>query len=271
MSAEHLTLRLRRHKLDLAGGPAGWLALGDGAGVPAVLVHGFAGDLTSWQFNMTALSHRRRVIAIDLPGHGVSTPDVAGGDVRAFAPWLVRVLDALGLERVHLVGHSMGGRVALELAIQAPERAASLSLLAPAGIYAGFDLAFLRRLLAVREPQEAEACVARLFARPTPYAAVLARGLVARLTVPGFREPLAAILEASFAAPPPGPDLDRLACPLQLIWGAEDTVIPVPPPECRPALAPFHLLQSVGHLPHLEAASRVNGLLGTFFAQAGEG
>ncbi|HEY0835864.1 MAG TPA: alpha/beta fold hydrolase, partial [Azospirillum sp.] len=138
-------MRLRRQRIAFPGGPASVLSLGQG-GVPVLLLHGFAGDLLTWQFNFTVLAAHRRAVAIDLPGHGESTPDVGSGRVEEFAPWIERLLDALRLPLVHVVGHSMGGYVALCLARRAPERVASLSLVAPAGVGPRFDAAYLRRL-----------------------------------------------------------------------------------------------------------------------------
>lgn len=264
--AAAFTARLRRQKLDIPNGPAGALVLGDGPGLPALLIHGFAGDLTTWQFALSALSHGRRVAAIDLPGHGVSTLDTGGGRVAGFAPWLVDVMDALAMPRAHVVGHSMGGWVALELARRTPDRVASLSLMAPAAVGPDFDLALLRRMIAVRTLDEAEACVARLFHRPTAFVPIMARGLLARLTVPGFRAPLEEILETSFAQAPPAARWEEVRARMQVIWGAQDTIIPLPPTRCRPALAPLHQIEEAGHLPHIEAASRVNALLTRFFA-----
>src|SRR5690349_3816498 len=93
------------------------LDLGAGDAVPILFVHGFGADLNTWMFNQAALAERRRAIALDLPGHGGSTKQLDKAvDGASFAADLDRALVALGIDRVHLVGHSMGGAIALYFA-----------------------------------------------------------------------------------------------------------------------------------------------------------
>ena len=109
------------------------LAQGDGPGTPVVLLHGFGGDLNNWLFNSEKLAEGRTAYALDLLGHGESVKDVGRGNLDSFVETLGGFLDAVGVERAHLVGHSMGGAVALAYAIEHPERVASLTLIDSAG------------------------------------------------------------------------------------------------------------------------------------------
>ncbi|MBA3416015.1 MAG: alpha/beta fold hydrolase, partial [Chloroflexia bacterium] len=109
-----------------------------GAGPPVVLVHGLAGSGRWWERNVGPLSARFQVFVVDLPGFGgnrVGAPFALVETPALLAAWL----DRLGLGRVAVVGHSMGGRVAAELAADAPERVARLVLVAAAIIPAGPD------------------------------------------------------------------------------------------------------------------------------------
>lgn len=82
-----------------------------GEGDPALLlIHGFGGDLNNWLFNHEALAAERRVIALDLPGHGESGKALARGDLDELSGSVLALLDHLDLEQVHLAGHSMGER-----------------------------------------------------------------------------------------------------------------------------------------------------------------
>jgi pimeloyl-ACP methyl ester carboxylesterase len=94
-----------------------------------VFVHGAAMDHTVWALQTRYFAHHgRNVLAIDLPGHGrAEGPALA--DMGAMADWVIRVLDALGIETAQLVGHSMGSLVALEAAARHPERVTGLALL----------------------------------------------------------------------------------------------------------------------------------------------
>ena len=86
-----------------------FLRQGSSGGPTLVMVHGFGGDLNSWMFNQPVLSEPFEVIAMDLPGHGGSSKDVGGGDVRAMSQAVLDFLDALDVASAHLVGHSLGG------------------------------------------------------------------------------------------------------------------------------------------------------------------
>src|SRR5258708_27643402 len=102
--------------IDAGGKQLRVFDLGGGEAAPVLLVHGFGADLNSWMFTQPALAEGRRVVALDLPGHGGSTKMLDGADESSFAAVIDRALAALGIERCHLVGHSMGGAIALNFA-----------------------------------------------------------------------------------------------------------------------------------------------------------
>ncbi|HYH21581.1 MAG TPA: alpha/beta fold hydrolase [Azospirillum sp.] len=262
-------MRIRRERIAFPGGPASVLSLGQG-GVPVLLLHGFAGDLLTWHFNIATLAADRRAVAVDLPGHGESTLDVGSGRVADFAFWVERLLDVLNLPLVHAVGHSMGGYVALSLARRAPERVASLSLVASAGVGPRFDADFLRRLPALADGAEALALASMLFARPSPLTERLASVMLAQAGDPRRRLALEAIVRASFlnAGEAPPVDWAALPMPVQFLWGRQDRIIPVPDPSRLPPSpgpsSPLHLFDNAGHLPHSEAAGPVTAVLRDF-------
>ena len=103
-----------------------------GSGPPVVALHGLGGTKGSFLPTVAALAGRFRVIAVDLPGFGDSDKPIgAAYDARFFARAVIDLLDALELERVHVIGNSLGGRVALELGLRDPDRVDRLALLAP--------------------------------------------------------------------------------------------------------------------------------------------
>ena len=122
--------RLRFRTVGTRGAQVSLLEAGSG---PAVLaIHGLGGTKGSFLPTVAALSPRFRVIAVDLPGFGDSDkPLGARYDARFFARAIVDVLDALELERAHLIGNSLGGRVALEVGMRSPSRVERLVLLCP--------------------------------------------------------------------------------------------------------------------------------------------
>lgn len=263
-------MRLKRRRIDFAHGPAGYLDLGPAEGhgaaaaePPVVLVHGFAGDALTWQFVLPHLARRRRVLALDLPGHRGSTQDVGDGSIEGLADWLWRALDALDVGAAHLVGHSMGGKTALLAAQAQPDRTASLTIISCAGIAPDVDVALLRRTLDARDLASAADCLGALFAAPPPFLDQIAKALLARTAGPVSPAPLWTILERAFSGPGWWSAVDWAALPARrlAIWGAADRLVPLPGPEHLPRADWLHVLDNVGHLPQLEAPSRVNALL----------
>jgi pimeloyl-ACP methyl ester carboxylesterase len=106
-----------------------------GTGEPLVLIHGLGSARTVWALVTPGLARSFDVVAVDLPGHG-QTPWIAGTamDPRALADSVRATLDALAITRAHLVGNSLGGWTALELAAAHPDRVASITALAPGGM-----------------------------------------------------------------------------------------------------------------------------------------
>ncbi|MBP7338254.1 alpha/beta fold hydrolase [Niveispirillum sp.] len=263
--------RTRRQVITLAGGPAAWinggrLGIGEGLQRPLVLLHGLAGDALTWQFNLAALGADRAVLAPDLPGHGSSTLEVGAGHVDDLARWVGDLIDAWGVPKVDLVGHSLGARVALSLAHQRPGVVARATLIACAGLGSDLDHEFLDRLADASDLDQSRLAAAKLFSAPGSLVEPMARALTLRQSVPANRAAIKALLDANRAelserlvtrdwAPP---------VPVQLIWGADDGIVPPPPADLIPAGIAFHLLSGAGHMPHVEAASRVNALIGSF-------
>lgn len=234
-----------------------------------MLLHGFAGDLLTWQFNLSAIAADRRTVAVDLPGHGCSTADVGDGRLDGFASWLLRFLDRLEIPVVHVVGHSMGGFVGRQLAGLARDRVASLTLVAGAGIGASFDLDFLRRVTDPVSAEDAAACADQLFARPSPLAGRIADVLLGQAADTLRHQARQRIVQESFlpfAGGWPPLDWSGYEIPIQVIWGREDRVIPLPPADRLPPGAAFHVFDNAGHLPHTEAASPVTALIRSFLS-----
>jgi len=121
---------------ERVSGPAGALAVDDGGrdGLPVVFVHSLAGNSTHWAGQLQHLRPARRAVALDLRGHGRSEPPKNDDySIAAMAEDVATVVNTLGLGRLVLVGHSMGGGVALTYAGTHPDRVAGLLLLDPIG------------------------------------------------------------------------------------------------------------------------------------------
>ncbi len=242
------------------GGTLRYFVLGEG-GVPAVLLHGFGGDLDNWQLNQPVLAAERAVYAVDLPGHGESTKALTRGDLGDLAMLVKSGLDTLGIDRFHLVGHSLGAGVALALASAEPQRIVSMSLVAPFAFGAPIEPSYAPDFIAARKTRDLQKVLARLFADPTRMSRDMVEGVARTKRLDGAEAALSIISASNFSGVMPGFDLAALAAqmPIAVIWGEKDAVIP--PPARQAADIAAHLLPDVGHMPHIEAAETVNAIL----------
>jgi pimeloyl-ACP methyl ester carboxylesterase len=254
-----------------------------GAGEPVLLLHGLGATKVSFLPTVVGLAGEFRTIAVDLPGFGDSVKPIrAAYDPAYFARAMVALLDALELERAHVIGNSMGGRVAIEIGLNAPERVGRLGLLAP-------SLAWLRDrpwapLLRLVAPQLG-------LIQPAPRAVVEA---IVRRVVPGsdtewsaagidefLRSYLTARGRAAFYAAarniyleePHGPEgfwtrLPELEPPSQFFWGRRDPLVPLAFSEhVRRALPQAeHVVLNCGHVPQLEQPKQTHAALLRFLS-----
>jgi pimeloyl-ACP methyl ester carboxylesterase len=113
-----------------------------GSGSPILLLHGLGGFLETWWYNIAPLSKHYRVYALDLPGHGLSDRPKDCYTVGQCTECLLGIIDALQLDTVTLVGHSLGGAIAINITVTAPQRVANLVLVDSAGLSNDVPLAF---------------------------------------------------------------------------------------------------------------------------------
>jgi pyruvate dehydrogenase E2 component (dihydrolipoamide acetyltransferase) len=262
---------VKPRSIEVAGRRLRYLELGEGDGVPVLLVHGFGADLNTWMFTQPALAAGRRAVALDLPGHGGSAKDVGTGEPESLTDAVEGALDGLRIEQVHLVGHSMGGAVAKLLALRRPELVASLSLIASAGLGPEINASFIDGFVRVARRREATEILALLVHDPALVSRTMVEDVLRYKRLDGVSAALARIAEAWFPGGRQSLDLTSrvatLSLPVQLIWGRDDRIIPVAHAEALAARLPVHILDAAGHLPHMEKAGEVNRLIEQFIAR----
>tara|TARA_R110002110_G_scaffold395138_2_gene609516 strand:+ start:4955 stop:6025 length:1071 start_codon:yes stop_codon:yes gene_type:complete len=243
-----------------------------GDGTPMLLVHGICADLDSWMFNISPIADARRVIAIDLPGHGASSKDVGDGSTAFFVRCLEDFLSTLGIDRAHLAGHSLGGTIAIGFALAHPARTASLGLIAPAGLGPEINGAFLTQLIGADKRRGARLALSQLVADEGLISRDMIETFLRYKRTDGVPDALATIAAASF-------DGDRqlnvfadrmgeIVTPVLCIWGEQDEVVPPAHASSLPDHAKVHLLANTGHLPHMEMAPQVSALLATLATES---
>ena len=230
-----------------------------GEGEPLLLVHGLGGSAANWLALAPLLLPGRRLIVPDLPGHGGSDPLPAAASLTAYADSLAALLDGSAA----VVGHSLGGAIALRLAIRRSRLVSALVLAGAAGISSGsrrarYGLAISGLLKPGRKIAPHRARVARSAALKT-----LVFGRWGASDPPALPPHMA---EAFLSGPArhtdtvsaakalvrddPRPDLDRVRCPVLLLWGARDNQLPVGDAfeYARRLRAPLRVIADCGHL-----------------------
>jgi len=280
---------LRVHDVHLPGRRVSTLTMGEGPDV--LLLHGLGGAKSSFFDTAAALSRRYRVHALDLPGFGASSkPTTAPYTARWFAETVLAAMDELGIERAHVVGNSMGGRIAIEVGLRYPERVTSLGLLCPAVAFVKRTyhpvVRLMRPELGLLPHRFAREKVAEhfwnLFADPDGIDPSMADVVVDEFqriyASPGGRIAFLSAARNIYLEAPYGRDgfygrLSQLEPPALFVWGSHDRVIP--PAFGRHVArwlpsAEQVVLERCGHVPQVERAEQTGDLLEDLFARADE-
>ena len=234
-----------------------------GEGPPVILVHGLNGAATNWTELAPLLGRRRRVLVPDLPGHGRSEPLPGLHDLGALAAAVGAIAERERMLPAPVVGHSMGGAVALRIAADRPADVDALVLIESAGITSTTRRAEIALALAgVFTPARKASRFRHAIARRRRlrqavlgyWGAVDARGLTPAAVL-GFLEGAALSTDYASAAgalvrADPRLELDRVRCPALVVWGARDRVVPLADgfEFARRLRAPIRTIPAAGHL-----------------------
>lgn len=272
-----------------------WVRVGDqplnvielGEGPPLVFIHGLIGRWTHWVEQLTVFAVDHRVIALDLPGFGHSpSPTVERISVPYYARLVAKLLEAIEVDAAAVVGHSMGGFTAVELAINFPQLVERLVLVSPAGLSTYNDPRILRLLAQARRLERVmnsygrtAAAHAQLLARrprlrllepntrvvtrhpdrlPPEYVEEFVRGL----GTAGFIDGIEANASYDYRE-----RLAEVVCPTLIVWGIQDKVVTYRDAEVYGRLIPNArnvLYEDTGHMAMIERPAAFNELLERF-------
>jgi len=234
-------------------------------GLPLLFIHGFGGDLDNWLFNIDALGEKSPVIALDLPGHGQSTPRLPGTSITALAAFVARFMDVTELGQAHLVGHSMGAAIAAQMALDHPRRVASLALIGAAGLGPEINAGYIEGFVAAASRRELKPVLEQLFADPGLVTRQMIDDVLKYKRLDGVGELLGALGRSVFGggrqAEQPGLRLAESGKPVLVIWGHEDRIIPARHAGSAPLGATVEVFDGAGHMVQMERANEVNRLL----------
>lgn len=256
-------------------------------GPPLVFVHGLGGSWPNWLEQLPVFATSHRVIALDLPGFGHSPMPSEKISISGYARLLDRLLAELQIDAAVVLGNSMGGFVAAELAIAFPQRVERLVLISAAGI-SSYDNSGATRAMPVvrraervlaaytawvasksdtvtRRPLLRQATMSLVVRHPARLPAALAAEQVRGMGKPGFVQGLAANLEYDFSD-----RLSEIACPTLVVWGDGDRVITVRDADVFVDLIPNSrkvIFKDTGHMAMLERPAQFNALLEEFVSE----
>ena len=267
----HIDWAAHQHWVLVDGTPVNYIEMGEGP--PLLLIHGLAGSWQNWLENIPYFARTRRVLAPDLPGFGDSPLPPEKISIPGYGRLLDHFCTSLGAERGSVIGNSMGGFIAAEVAIAHPQRVDKLVLVSAAGITAEHQrneraLALMRRF---------EAALAWASTHPKPNFLLRPRGRQALRLVfahpeklpgpllfeqakgsgkPGFIDALDAL-----SAYPLRDRLERISVPTLIIWGERDRLVPLRDADVFEELIPDArkiVYADTGHVSMLERPARFN-------------
>ncbi|MTI18272.1 alpha/beta fold hydrolase [Rhodobacteraceae bacterium RKSG542] len=228
---------------------------------PIVFIHGFGGDASTWAGLQKELSQNRPTYAFDLPSHGGSLNWPELGNAVKSARALSQSFDVLGLKKVHLVGHSLGGAIASLIAMRTPDKVASLTLVAPGGFGEEINASALQAY-AKKVSIEAQLEILKPFFGPDfaiPQA--LVEHYNSSRAVDGAAGALAAIAGSFLLDGKQGvlplAKIAELPMPISLIWGTEDGILPYAQTQGLPEKIALHSIENAGHMLQIECPQEV--------------
>jgi pimeloyl-ACP methyl ester carboxylesterase len=270
----------RKHVVDTGRGRVAYITAGSGP--PLLLLHGLGATSETWRPNIATLAKTHRVVAPDLPGHGESRGPRMLTSVEPLVEAMDALCDAMGIEEASVLGHSLGGLVAMRFALDHGDRVTKLVLVDAGGI--GREMSWLLRLASIPvigglvflpATLTVRAYGARVFRPPGDVSIGFLKSLhhsqvnhvtanAVRRAVRSTAEHLGPVDNAYLL-----PRLHEIDAPVLVIWGAQDRLFPVSQLEGVRNVSPevrVHVFTDVGHWPYAESPDMFNALVTDFLA-----
>jgi pimeloyl-ACP methyl ester carboxylesterase len=283
---EWLKIDWRKHlkTVDVVGARTNYVEMGEGP--PLLLVHGLTGAWQNWLECIPHFAHTHRVVAMDLPGFGSSPMPPWEISIPAYGRFIRDFCERVGVGRCSLVGNSMGGFIATEVAISEPERIDDLVLVSAAGITwararrepaemlgrvtrAAAPLALRFQMSGIRRPKFRRRAFRGVFHDPNG----LRREMLWENVVPAFESPGTFDAMRTLVGYDIRHRLEEIEIPTLIVWGRNDRVVPVPAAFAYEKRigdnAELVIFDRCGHVPQMERPVRFNRVVEGFLERAG--
>lgn len=239
---------------------------------PLLLIHGLGGSIESWINNIDFLSTKFRVIALDLPGFGLSDKPRVSYSITYYVNFLEKFINRLKISNLYLIGSSLGGHIGVEFTLRNRKIVDKLILISPAGSmpksFKG-TLAFKRYIKIATTKSSDEIFKILSSIDKTMVNHSYANFLYKRLSLPGSKYAFISALKGSAKAPRYDSKLASININMLLLWGKEDKMIPLK--YVRPFIehgnSRIIILENCGHRPHAEKAKLFNKIVRDFLTE----
>ena len=242
------------------------------SGIPLLLLHGLGGSIESWSNNINSLSTKFRIIALDLPGFGLSDKPKISYSIKFYVSFLEKFIKRIKLNHLFIIGSSLGGHIAVEFVLKNRKMVDKLILISPAGC---LPKSFkgtreLKRFLMIVNARSSSDISRILTSIDTSmvnpsYADIMYK----RISLPGAKESFISALKGSASAQRYNNQLEKIDTSMLLIWGKKDRMIPLKfiRPFMEHGNSRIIIIENCGHRPHVENPRLFNKVVNDFLIE----
>ncbi len=252
------------HQITLPVGELRYAKYGD-AGKTLIFIHGFGGDLDNWLFNTTGLADRFTIYALDLPGHGRSIKAFKDPSLQGLADVILAFMDELKIESANLVGHSLGGAVAMKTAILAPKRIKSVTVFGSAGFGTDINIDYINGFIGSESRRDIKPFLEQLFFDSGLVSRQMIDDILKYKRLDHVSDALRTLADTVFKD---GRQTELVTeafkatgIPLLAIHGSDDKIIPAAHTDSIKSFAKVEIFADTGHMAQMEKSKEANALI----------
>ena len=235
-----------------------------------LFIHGYGGDLNNWMFNQDVLSKSFNTYSIDLPGHGQSSKQIENSSLSNFSNLITEFCKVNNIQEVNLVGHSFGAGIAIQTANDNKNLVKSLTLISPIGLGEEIDCTFLDNFISSESRKELKPELEKLYNNPELITRDMINDVLKFIRIDGVVESLTSIKNEIIIEEKQKNNLRKqinsLEIPISIIWGKNDSIIPIDHSEGLENAIKIEIINECGHMAHIENSNKVNEVISSIIS-----